>query len=239
MAAQDRPRQFSVNFGTLTDRDIAANLSRAQRVPVRGRSAPSLGSETLLTGAIRAASAVAPSRTGALPSLVSLLSPPFPTLPQVMSPMLTVLRTGTDYTIAEGAVASTGIVMTAGLGAGEYVWVKRPRPEIGLYGSLSLGAMSNVGFGAGACVSFMFGPAPSVLAGDCIALEVDVGVGPATVSGLIYLSAPTVTSVWPPVIAPGWTSQIIGFGFQLTVGMSALPANYAISGSRTWLRPVI
>ena len=136
-------------------------------------------------------------------------------------------------------MASGGAVITAGLGAGVYVWIKRPRPELGLYGSLSVGAMTNIGFGAGGCVPLMFGPAPSVLAGNCIALEVDIGIDIATVSGLIYLSAPTVTSAWPPVVSPGWTPQIIGIDFQLTAGMSVLPANYAVSASRTWIRPVI
>jgi hypothetical protein len=239
MATRDTPRQLTVNFGNLSDAHIAANLSRAKRVQVRQRSAPSFGSETLLTGAISAATAVSPSRTGVLPSMVSLLTPPVPTLRQVMSPLLTVLRTGTDFTVTDGAVASAGAGITAGLGGGVYLWVRRPRPELGLYGSISVGAMTNIGFGAGACVSLLFGAAPSVLAGDCIALEADIGIDVVTVSGLIYLSAPTVTSVWPPVVTPGWTPQVIGIGFQLTAGMSVLPANYAVSASRTWIRPVI
>jgi hypothetical protein len=237
MATTEAPRQVSVNFGRLTDADIAANIGRAVR-PAKGRrSAPGFGQQTLIRGAIEALSTISPARAGLLPSLATMASRSA-SISYIAGPALSVLRGG-EFTVAEGFVGSGGAGLTAGLGAGVYAWMKRPGAELGLYGSISVGYMTNIGFGAGACVSLMFGPAPAVLGGDSIALEVDIGIDVITVSGLIYLSAPSVTSVWPPVIGPGYSPQVIGVGFQVTAGMSILPANIAVSASRTWLRPAV
>jgi hypothetical protein len=236
MASTEAPRQVSVNFGRLTDADIAANIGRSVRVAKGRSSPPGFGQQTLIRGAIEALSTVSPARAGLLPSLATMASRSA-SINYIAAPALSVLRGG-EFTVAEGIVASGGAGLTAGLGAGVYAWMKRPGAELGLYGSISVGAMTNIGFGAGACVSLMFGPAPAVLGGDSIALEVDIGIDVITVSGLLYLSAPTVSSVWPPVIGPGYRPQVIGIGFQVTAGMSVLPANYAVSASRTWLRPV-
>lgn len=236
MAAADAPRQVTVNFGTLTDNDIAANIGRSMRVSKGRRSTPGFGQQTLIRGAIDALAAISPTRAGLLPSLAAMATTSA-SIRYMAAPALSVLRGG-EFTVAEGVVASAGAAITAGLGAGVYAWIKRPGAELGLYGSVSVGAMTNIGFGVGACVSLMFGAAPAVLGGDSIALEVDIGIDVMTVSGLLYLSAPSVTSVWPPVIGPGYSPQVIGIGFQLTAGMSVLPANYAVSASRTWLRPM-
>lgn len=236
MATADAPRQVSVNFGRMTDADIAANIGRSVRITKGRPSAKGFGQQTLIRGAIDALATISPSRAGLLPSLAAMASRT-PSINYIAGPALSVLRGG-EFTVAEGVVASGGAGITAGLGAGVYAWMKRPGAELGLYGSISVGAMTNIGFGAGACVSLMFGPAPAVLGGESIALEVDIGIDVMTVSGLLYLSAPTVTSVWPPTIGPGYSPQVIGIGFQVTAGMSVLPANYAVSASRTWLRPV-
>ena len=70
----EAPRQVSVNFGRLTDADIAANIGRAQRVTKARRSAPGFGQQTLIGAAIGALSTVSPARAGLLPSLATMAS---------------------------------------------------------------------------------------------------------------------------------------------------------------------
>ena len=133
MATAEAPRQVSVNFGRLTDADIAANIGRSVRVIKGRRSTPGFGQETLIRGAIEALSTISPARAGLLPSLATMASRSS-TINYIAGPALSVLRGG-DFTIAEGIVASGGVGLTSGLGAGVYAWMKRPGTELGLYGS--------------------------------------------------------------------------------------------------------
>ena len=76
-----------------------------------------------------------------------------------------------------------------------------------------------------------------MLAGDLIALEVDVEIGPVTVGGQIFLTAPPV-SLWPPALTGIWMPEIVGVGFTVTAGVSALPVSIAVMPSRTWIQPI-
>jgi hypothetical protein len=148
------------------------------------------------------------------------------------------IRRTTDFTIAVGYVAQVAAGVSAGLGGGVYFWNKRPRGEVGFFGSISLGVITNIGFGAGDSFAYLFDAAGTVLAGDLIALEVDVEIGPVTVGGQIFMTAPPVT-LWPPAITGPWVPEIVGVGFQVTAGISVAPVAIAVTPSRTWIRPII
>lgn len=227
------PGQITVTFRGFTDENVALNLPRSQRAKLPPRSAPSSIEETLLRTALEAA-ALASTR---IRSLLALMASP----PAVASIVGTVsrirIRRTPDFTIAVGYVAQVSAGMSAGLGGGMYYWNKRPRGEIGLYGTVSVGVITNIGFGAGDSFAYLFDAAPTVLAGDIIALEVDVEIGPVTVGGQIFMSAPPVT-LWPPTLTGPWVPEILGVGFQVTAGISVSPLAIAVTPSRTWIRPI-
>jgi hypothetical protein len=147
------------------------------------------------------------------------------------------IRRSSDFTITAGFTASAGAVVSVGAGAGVYFWNKSPNGEVGLYGSLSVGLISNIGAGAGDAFAYLFDKAPTVLAGDIIALEVDIDIPPVTVGGQIFMTAPPV-SIWPPALTGTWTPEIVGVGFVVTAGVSALPVSVAVTPSRTWIQPI-
>ena len=137
MATADAPRQVSVNFGRLTDADIAANIGQSKRVSKGRRSSPGFGQQTLIGAAIDALAAISPARAGLLPSLAAMASATPASIRYIAAPALSVMRGG-EFTVAEGIVASGGVGLTGGLGAGVYAWMKRPGAELGLYGSMHL-----------------------------------------------------------------------------------------------------
>lgn len=147
------------------------------------------------------------------------------------------IRRSANFTIAVGLVASAGAGVAAGMGAGIYFWNKSPRGQIGLFGSISVGVITNIGFGAGDSFAYMFDSAPAALAGDAITLEVSVEVGPVSIAGQMFLTAPPVT-LWPPTITGPWVPEIIGVGFTLTAGISVAPVHIAVMPARTWIRPL-
>jgi hypothetical protein len=77
-----------------------------------------------------------------------------------------------------------------------------------------------------------------VLAGDSIAVSVDVGIDFATVSGMLILNAPPVSAGWPPTITGAWTPEVIGVGFGTSFGFSALPVDISVMPGRTWIKPL-
>ena len=226
---------FSFRFSGFDDASIAANIGRATRVRVpAGKGSPGTFEQQALRAVISAASPL--SRVA---RRLSMLMAPPSAIARVVGAMgsLPIRSPSPDFTATVGVTASAGAGVSVGGGAGIYYWNRRPSGELGFYGSVSLGVISNIGFGVGDAIAFLFGSAPSTLAGDIIALEVDVGIDILTVGGQVFITAPPVSFV-PLRIGPGWSPEIVGFGLTLTAGMSVLPVNYAITPSRTWIRPI-
>jgi hypothetical protein len=156
-----------------------------------------------------------------------------------------------EWTVAEGLTGSAGAGLGGAVSGGLYVWFKRPGSEIGLFGSLSLGLITNLSVGAGLVCMVLFGPAPSMLGGDSVTVSIDIGIEFVTISGFLILSAPPgglgalhtmpatamriAGGAWPG----GWRPQLIGIGFSITAGFSALPVNMTVMPGRTWIRPVL
>ncbi|MBV5296692.1 MAG: hypothetical protein ACOYNF_17810 [Rhodoferax sp.] len=226
--------QFSFRFSGFDDALIAANIGRAARVRMPPKGSPGAFEQQALRTAISAASGF--SRVA---RRLSMLMAPPSAMARVIGSVgsLPIRSPSPDFTVTVGLTASAGAAVSVGGGAGIYYWNRLPSGELGLYGSVSVGMISNIGFGVGDAIAFLFGSAPSTLAGDIIALEIDVGIDIFTVGGQVFITAPPVTFV-PLRIGPGWSPEIVGFGLTLTAGMSVLPVNYAITPSRTWIRPL-
>lgn len=227
--------QINVTFKGFTSADIKANLHLSKKARMPTRKPPSGLDETLIKAGLKTVAAVSSKRAPRIHGLLSLLTPP----PAVMSiigtlPGIKIRSPSPDFTIAVGFVATAGAIVSGGLGGGVYFWNKRPHGEVGLFGSISIGVITNIGASAGDSFAYLFGTAPGVLAGDIIALEVEVEIPPVTVGGQIFLTAPIPS----PAAIASWTPEIVGVGFQVTAGVSALPVNVAVTPSRTWIKPL-
>lgn len=229
------PGQIRVTFRNFQGLD----LSRAQKVPLARRKQNSPGEETILRGALDGLSAV-PKTGQRLRSEKTLVAAPSPVMTVVGSiPGARIRSPIPDFTIADGIAASAGSLAAVGSGGGVYFWNKSPNGEVGLYGSISAGIVTNIGASVGFQIALLFGKAADVLGGDSITVSVDIGIDIATVTGSLIISAPP-GGVWPlsPTMFAGWTPEIIGIAFGLSVGISALPVDYSVMPGRTWIRPV-
>lgn len=229
------PGQIRVTFRNFTGLDFS-DARKARLARPKGNV---LGEETILRGAIDGLGAV--SNTGRrLSSEKALLAAPSPVMTIAGSiPKARIRSPFPDFTIADGVAASAGSVAAVGLGGGIYFWNKKPDGEVGLYGSISAGVISNLGASVGVQLALMFGKAPDVLGGDSIAISVDIGIDIATVTGSLIVNAPP-GGVWPlsPTMFAGWVPEVIGISFGLSVGVSALPVDYSVMPGRTWLKPI-
>ncbi|MDD3446108.1 MAG: hypothetical protein PHS60_11895 [Zavarzinia sp.] len=226
--------QMNINFRNFTGLD----LSSAVRTRPPRYKAPSFGEETLVRGAVAAASAVSNLGKVASDAIGFENAAAGSVRISGMIPGVRIRRPNPDITFTIGFTASAGAGLTIGGGAGMYVWSKFPGAEIGLYASAGAGYSTNIGAGAGDNLSVLFGPAPTLLAGDCITLSVDIGVDVLTVSGQLILNAPPVSLGMPPTVTGVWHPEVVGIGIALTAGMSVLPASVTVMPSRTWTRPV-
>ena len=201
--------------------------------------------DTLVRGAINSVSGVA-RRGPLLRDSLDMISPPLGNLTLTgIIPGVRIRSPRPDFTIAAGITGSAGAIVNVGGGAGIYFWNKRPRGEVGLYGSLSVGMITNIGASIGDQLCLMFGPAGTVLAGDSITIGVDIDIGVISIGGMLILSAPPVSLSWPPTFTSwpppaiiGWTPEVIGIGMTLTAGISALPVSYTVMPGRTWIKPL-
>jgi len=223
----------------LTDFD-KLDFSRGTVVPrPRGRS----GTGLLAQGAVEAL-----KRTSAGPfvnSLQEFAAPPSGRL--VTSGATTRVRykaSITDFTLAFGVGGNAGLGAQVNAGGGVYWWVK-PGPtkdQIGLWGSLGFGVTTNAGFSGGGQFSIWYGPAPAVLAGESLAVSVDISVGIYTVTGSAFFSVPpagfVLTPGSPGGFPAGFKPELIGLGFALSVGPSALPVDISVGPSYTWIKPL-
>jgi hypothetical protein len=214
------------------------DFSSAARMRRPGAQSSSDTESSVIQTGLQAASYLTSSKTtGRIRSLLALATPPATSFSVLGSIPGLSIASSPHFTVTFGMGASAGAAFTAGAAAGIYYWNKAPYGQLGLYGSISAGIATNAGASFGDYVTYLFGPAASVLAGDSIALSVDVGIGAFTVTGQLILSAPPVT-LWPPSIGGGWTPQIIGIGFGLSVGISVLPVDISVMPGRTWIKPV-
>lgn len=229
------PGQFRVTFRNFRGLDLAS----ARKAPMPNYKSNGFGEETAIRGALRGAAAVS-SRGSLLNSLLDIATPPVASMSIAGSvPGARIRSPIPDFTVTEGAGVSVGAIAAYGAGGGVYYWNKHPDGEIGLFGSLSVGLVTNIGTSAGIQFSLLFGAAPSVLAGDCVTVAVDVGIDVLTVTGFLVLAAPP-GGVWPPsaTMLAGWTPDIIGVGYGVSVGFSVLPVDISVMPSRTWTRPI-
>lgn len=223
------PGQVRINFNGFTGLDV----TRGTKVPVARPRPMGTIESAAARASIHAASTVSGSRI--LSDLLSLVTPPMGTITLGGTiPGIRIRSPYPDFTVAWGYSGTAGIIIAATAGGGMYFWNKRPDGEIGLYGSVGAGIISNMAAGVAAQVVFMFGPAPAVLAGDSITLSVDIDIGGGSVGGMIVLAAPP-GGVWPPnpALLRTWIPEITGVGLTLGVGVSALPVTLSVMPSRT------
>ncbi len=240
------PEPIRVRFRNFTGLDFGT----ARRCPLPTVKPSSTGEETLLRGAIGGLSA-AGNRKGQLLENTLDRCEGGPGLSITGTIPGAVIPSSRDFTITEALVISAGAGAAIGGGAGVYFWRKSPGFELGLFGSLSVGLLTNLGVSGGVQVGYFFGPAPSTLGGDSIELSVSVDIGPASMGGSLFVSAPpggftppagTSLSSWLSGLAArtsSWRPQIIGIAYTVSVGVSVLPVDVAVMPGRTWTRGVI
>lgn len=244
------PGQYRITFSGFPELQFA-NM-RPMRLPARRANLP--GEESLIRAALTSANA--PKRAFHSSLLQAAADPPAALIVSGSVPGA-LIRAPREWTVAEGVTAGIAAGTGASVGGGLYFWMHPPHSEIGLFGSLSLGLVANLGVGAGVVIMILFGSAPALLGGDTVSVGVDVGMEFLTLSGFMILSAPpggfgagrsapagmlragsALLAGSPSTLFPGWTPQIVGIGFSLTAGLSALPINFSVMPGRTWLRPI-
>lgn len=228
-------RQMNIEFRNFSGLDLSA--ATPYRRP-RYRS-PGVGEQSLVRGAVSAAALV--SDTGKVMADTLAMENAGAGAVNLTGaiPGATIAKPHPDITYAFGGTVSAGAVATVGASGGVYFWAKFPGIEIGTYAAVAAGVASNVGYSGGGELTIYFGSAPAMLAGDSIAVAVDISLGgPVTISGQLILSAPPSGIVPPITIPPGWRPTVIGIAFALTVGWSALPVSISVMPTRTAIRPV-
>jgi len=230
------PAQIRVTFKNFRGLD----LSGGTKISVPPYKPNHFGEETILRGALNGAGGMT-AHGSLLRSLLGVATPPVGTMTvagpipgcRIRSPI-------PDFTVTDAVGASAGALAAFGTSGGVYFWNKSPGGEVGLFGSLSAGMVSNVGASVGVQICLLFGKAPDVLKGDSITVSVDIGIDIATVTGCVIISAPPI-GVWPPPTSwasfSGWVPEIIGIGIGASVGFSVLPMDISVMPSRTWTRP--
>ncbi len=227
------PGQIRVNFRNFWGLDP----TKFQRAKPPGRSGGSF-QDTVLRGVIDNLSG-AISRGPLLRSALGMITPPFGSISlSGVIPGVTIRSPRPDFTITAGVTGSAGAVLNFGAGGGVYFWNKSPSGEVGLYGGISVGVITNIGASIGDQFCLLFGPAGTVLAGDSITIAVDIDIVVASLSGMLILNAPPVSLGWPPSITGPWRPEVIGIGIALTVGISALPVDISVMPGRTWIKPI-
>ncbi|MFZ0863472.1 MAG: hypothetical protein WCA27_05240 [Candidatus Sulfotelmatobacter sp.] len=229
------PGQIRITFKNFTS---PPDPSQGQKVVIPRQKQNVLGEETLLRETLKGITTISPRRRGTstFDDLLNVATPPTASMSLAGSIPGTMIRRPLDFTVTFGPSASAGAGTALGASGGIYFWNKKPDGEVGLFGTMSIGVVSNLGFSVGDAVTYLFGPAPTVLAGDAIVVSVDVGIDVATVSGLLVINAPPGT-LWPPALTGPWTPEIIGVGFALSVGLSSLPVDVSVMPGRTWIKP--
>jgi hypothetical protein len=225
------------------------DFSDARRVRGPRAKPDTMGEDTLLRGGIGALAATGNNKGKLLKNTMDRIEDGA-TLSTTGSIPGAVIPSPHQFTFTEGLAGGAGAGVGYGYGGGIYFWSKRPGFEIGLYGSISVGVITNIGASAGVQVAHLFGPAPSVLAGDSVAVSVTVGVDVLSITGSLLLTAPpggftppagsTLSSLLAGLAAAGrYRPTVVGIAYTLSAGISALPVDISVMPGRTWTRPVI
>ncbi|PWR23405.1 hypothetical protein [Zavarzinia compransoris] len=228
-------RQMTIEFRNFTGLDLST------AVPYRRPryKAPGFGEQTMVRGAITGAAAVSNAGKVMADTLAFENAAAGSVRLAGTIPGATIAKPHPDITYAFGGTVSAGAVATVGVSGGVYVWAKFPGIEVGTYAAVAVGAATNVGYSGGGELTIYFGSAPAMLAGDSIAVAVDISLGgPVTLSGQVILSAPPGTTGTPPRLPPGWRPEVIGIAFALTAGWSVLPVSISVMPTRTAIRPL-
>lgn len=185
---------------------------------------PTLGSETLLETALRTYSATGLPASGAIRECLDFAHNPGARTSFIGSIARAPVRPHRDWTIAAGPSVTAAAGGGAGASGGLYFWNKPPSGEIGIFGSLSIVSVTNVGASIVGQVTYYFGSAPSCLAGTSLVVGVDIGGKVLTGGGyLVFSTSP---------------AQLIGISVALGAGVSMLPVDFTVQLSRTWIRPI-
>jgi len=240
------PEPIRVRFRGFAGLDFGT----ARRSTLPRHKPPVVGEHTLLEGVIRALAATGNRKGQLLESTrdrveggaeMSIMG----RIPGAIIP------SSRDFTISEALVVSAGAGAAIGGGAGVYFWKKSPGFELGLFGSMSAGLITNIGASGGVQIGYFFGSAPKTLGGDSVELAVSVDIGIASIGGSVFLSAPPGGWTPPPGVSLAahltalvtgtrrWQPQIIGIAYSVTAGLSTLPADVAVMPGRTWTRGVV
>jgi len=233
------PGQMRINFKGFSGL-VPTQLQRARAPGTSGGAAQ----DAVLRAAIGALAGTA-KRGPMLRGAQDMITPPFGTITLGgLIPGITIRSPLPDFTIAVGVAGGFGAVLNFSGGGGVYLSNKAPRGEVGLYGSLSLGLVANMGVSIGDQFCVMFGKPEDVLAGDSITISVDIGIDIFTMTGMLILNAPPVsvglpgTRSWPPSITGPWKPEVIGIGIAMSAGISAMPFDISVMPGRTWIKPV-
>jgi hypothetical protein len=188
------------------------------RIPRQRTNLP--GEQSMIEAGIKAYAATHGTGSGVLLDALDFKSKPSLTVTTVGSIAKAPTRPCTDFTIAAGPSISEGAGVSIDFAGGLYFWNKPLGGEVGLWGSIGVGAITNVGASLVAQIYYLFGPAPALLAGESWLVGVDIGGKLVTGGG--YL-----------VFADSWPPQWIGVSFAIGVGVSILPYDIQIQGSHT------
>lgn len=195
------------------------------KIPAKRASLP--GEETLLTTALNAYCALGGGKAPIIRSALDFRATSSVPVSVKGAIKAAPTRSATDWTACLGPNASGGAVVAFGAGGGVYFWNKPKGGEIGLYGGYSVGMVTNIGVSLVGQFTYLWGPAPTMLAGTSIVVGVDVSVPTGILTGggaLIFSESPV---------------QWIGFSFSLGVGASAVPYDFTIQASKTWIKPKV
>ena len=185
---------------------------------------PTFGSETALEAALGAYCAMGMTGAPIIRECLGFSHNPGVPLTFVGSIRKAPVRPHRDWTVALGPSVSAAAGGGGAASGGLYFWNKPPTGEIGLFGSLSVVSVTNVGVSLVGQGTYYFGSAPDCLAGTSLVVGVDVGG--KVITGGAYL----VFSTSP--------AALIGISFALGVGASMLPVDFTVQLFKTWIKPL-
>ena len=210
-----------IDLSAVTDIDPFQIGRPATLLPYRR---PTFGSETALEAALGAYCAMGMTGAPIIRECLGFSHNPGVPLTFVGSIRKAPVRPHRDWTIALGPSVSAAAGGGGAASGGLYFWNKPPTGEIGLFGSLSVVSVTNVGVSLVGQGTYYFGSAPDCLAGTSLVVGVDVGG--KVITGGAYL----VFSTSP--------AALIGISFALGVGASMLPVDFTVQLSKTWIKPL-
>ncbi len=254
-------RPLRINFQGFS----AVDFSSARPLRLPGRTPPEFGEETIVKTAIASLAASGNRKAKIMSDALDAAASGMPIVFTGTMPGVARIPT-VEWTIADSLSITVAAGAAMSLGNGVYFWNKSVGFEVGFFGSVGLGVVTNISASVGDQLAILFGPAPRVLAGDSITVSVDMTCGSATVTGFLIFSAPPggfaailaamarkamhpPSSPSPLFVAspgayllatsiPGYVPVLIGLGIGVSGGPSALPLDISVMPSTTALTPM-